>query len=67
MFYLSVELTYTGWQDSYVSGWGTKQFRGNMTSGPPEKVQHVIVDDQDCKNTMKHIQKGIGSGIEKEQ
>ena len=58
---------YTGWNDSYVSGWGVKMFNGQIDSGPPHKVPHVLVSDVECSDvmgTLGEIKPGIYVGKE---
>ena len=40
--------TYEGWQNSYVSGWGVKNYGGSLEPGPPLKVKHVPVGSDEC-------------------
>merc|ERR1719232_655189 len=44
--------TYIGWSNTFVSGWGLHDFRGELQAGPPKVVQHVPVDDDECKRVM---------------
>ena len=36
----------------WVSGWGVKVFRGDIIPGPPQKVEHVLVSDEECNTVM---------------
>ena len=43
---------YTGWELSYVSGWGASRYRGPALEGPALTVQHVPVSDSQCSAVM---------------
>ena len=48
LFYCFIGFSYDGWDNSFVSGWGVKQYRGELKPGPPFKVQHVPVGEEEC-------------------
>ena len=35
-----------------MSGWGVNRTGGKILPGPPQKVQHVPVDDDTCRQVM---------------
>ena len=43
---------YSGWRESFVSGWGTRKFRGERAEGAAFKVRHVPVNDSECRAVM---------------
>ena len=58
----SAGYSYEGWQDTYVSGWGVKNYGGYLESGPPFKVNHVPVGEELC-DTMNDPEKMIFPGM----
>ena len=44
---------YSGWERSYVSGWGVKSYKGERQPGPALTVQHVPVSDYQCEARME--------------
>ena len=40
---------YTGWEMSFVSGWGATRYKGSQDEGPPHKVRHVPQSDSQCR------------------
>eukprot|EP00092_Neocalanus_flemingeri_P013267 GFUD01014299.1.p1 GENE.GFUD01014299.1~~GFUD01014299.1.p1 ORF type:complete len:693 (+),score=166.52 GFUD01014299.1:3-2081(+) len=55
--------TYEGWENSFVSGWGVKYYRGELESGPPRKVKHVPVGEEECEVMNDQAQQTIFHGM----
>ena len=51
---------YTGWNLSYVSGWGDTGYRGEPEPGPALTVRQVPVSDSDCWAVMGEGRLGPG-------
>ena len=43
---------YSGWRETFVSGWGTRRYRGERAEGAAFKVRHVPVADRECRGVM---------------